>query len=257
MWGLQKFRGIEVDSKQVILLVQAEPTLPPALADALLQEGHEVSLAGDADSAFSLFVGKLPDMVIVAMGAGSDALRLCAMMRGMSMVPIMVVAKPDASVSRIAAFDAGAEIFLRWPSPIEDLVAQVRAVLRRNRFPLPGEQVLRAGEVEVEVKTRGVLVRGKCVRLTPKEFDLLVYMIRHRGDVLTYRSLLGALWRSNYVKHKHYLHVLVRHLRTKIEPDPSQPVYIATEPWIGYRFAPPEAQPPARSEILENDLRDF
>ncbi|HVP41936.1 MAG TPA: response regulator transcription factor [Terriglobales bacterium] len=246
-----------MDSKHAILLVQDEPTPPPALAEALLQDGHEVTVAGDADTAFSMFVGKLPDLVIVALGIGSEALPLCAMMRGMSTVPIMVVAKPEASVSRIAAYEAGAEICIRWPTPIGDIVAQVRAVLRRNHLPLPGEQVLHAGDIEVDLKTRTVLVRCKTVRLTPKEFDLLVYMMRHRGEVLTYRALLGALWGSNYVRHKHYLHVLVRHLRTKIETDPSQPLYIVTEPWIGYRFDPPEAQPPARSEILENDLRDF
>jgi len=247
----------EVDRKQVILLVQDELLASPALAGALALEGHEVSLAGDVDSAFSLFVGKLPDLVMVAIAVWSEALRLCAMIRGMSMVPIMVLAKRDVSVSRIAAFDAGAEIFVPWPNQIEDIVAQVRAVLRRNSLPFAGEPILRAGDVQVDLRARSVLVRGRCVRLTPKEFDLLVYMVRHRGNVLTYRALLGALWGSNYVKHKHYLHVLVRHLRSKIELDPSQPAYIATEPWVGYRFDPPEPQSPARLESLENDLREF
>lgn len=242
-----------MESKKLILLAQDEPAVVPALGAALLREA-EVSIACDVGSAISMFGGTLPDLVIVAWADCSESVRLCTMLRGMSAVPIMLLTEGDVPGFRLAAFRAGAEIVVPLPAELEDILAQVRAVLRRSTLPFDGDHLLRAGDVQVDLKSRRVIVRGRAVRLTPKEFDLLVYIVRHRGEVLTHTALLRALWGSNYVRHKHYLHVLVRQLRAKIEPDPSRPVYIETEPCVGYRFN--AAALAERLAMFENDLSD-
>jgi two-component system KDP operon response regulator KdpE len=142
--------------------------------------------------------------------------------------------------TKVEALDLGADDFVTKPFGIDELLARVRASLRRAKAPPMNEATqttLESGDFQVDLESREITVRGKPIHLTPKEFDLLVYFIRHSGKVLTHRTLLAALWGGNYVEQNEYLRVFVGNLRKKIEPD-TTPRYILTEPWIGYRFDP-------------------
>jgi two-component system KDP operon response regulator KdpE len=141
--------------------------------------------------------------------------------------------------TKVEALDLGADDDVTKPFGIDELLARVRASLRRASAPATNEATqttLDSGDFHVDLETREITVRGKSIHLTPKEFDLLVYFIKHSGKVLTHRTLLAALWGGNYVEQNEYLRVFVGNLRKKIEPDAANPRYILTEPWIGYRF---------------------
>jgi two-component system KDP operon response regulator KdpE len=143
--------------------------------------------------------------------------------------------------TKVEALDMGADDFVTKPFGIDELLARVRASLRRAKAPAINEAtqtMLDSGDFHVDLESREITVRDKPIHLTPKEFDLLVYFIRHAGKVLTHRTLLAALWGGNYVEQNEYLRVFVGNLRKKIEPDGATPRYILTEPWIGYRFDP-------------------
>ena len=143
--------------------------------------------------------------------------------------------------TKVEALDLGADDFVTKPFGIDELLARVRASLRRARTPPANEAtqtMLDSGDFHVDLESREITVRSKPIHLTPKEFDLLVYFIKHPGKVLTHRTLLAALWGGNYVEQNEYLRVFVGNLRKKIEPDAATPRYILTEPWIGYRFDP-------------------
>jgi two-component system KDP operon response regulator KdpE len=143
--------------------------------------------------------------------------------------------------TKVEALDAGADDYVTKPFGMDELLARVRAQLRRAQTPVGNEapsSVLEDGDFRVDLEARGVSVRDNEVHLTPKEYDLLVYFMRHAGKVLTHRTLLGAVWGGNYTEQGEYLRVFVGQLRKKIELDPSSPRYILTEPWVGYRFNP-------------------
>jgi two-component system KDP operon response regulator KdpE len=145
--------------------------------------------------------------------------------------------------TKVEALDAGADDYVTKPFGMDELLARIRAALRRTT-EMPGEDpaspVLEAGDFRVDLEARSVMVGDRQVHLTPKEYDLLVYLIRHPGKVLTHRTLLAAVWGGNYVEQTEYLRVFIGQLRKKIENDSASPRYILTEPWIGYRFNPAE-----------------
>jgi two-component system KDP operon response regulator KdpE len=156
-------------------------------------------------------------------------------------VPIIVLSAKGEEKTKVEALDLGADDFITKPFGIDELLARVRASLRRANAPASNEATqttLDAGDFHVDLETREIKVRDKSIHLTPKEFDLLVYFIQHSGKVLTHRTLLAALWGGNYVEQNEYLRVFVGNLRKKIEPGAATPRYILTEPWIGYRFDP-------------------
>jgi two-component system KDP operon response regulator KdpE len=158
-------------------------------------------------------------------------------------VPIIVLSAKGEEKTKVEALDLGADDFFTKPFGINELLARVRASLRRANAPPINETtqtVLESGDFHVDLESRAITVRGKPVHLTPKEFDLLVYFIKHAGKVLTHRTLLAALWGGNYLEQNEYLRVFVGNVRKKIETDPAKPRYILTEPWIGYRFDPGE-----------------
>jgi two-component system KDP operon response regulator KdpE len=168
-----------------------------------------------------------------------DGLELCRRLRAVSQVPIIVLSAKGEEKTKVEALDIGADDFVTKPFGIDELLARVRASLRRAKAPTMNEAtqtVLDSGDFHVDLESREITVRGKPIHLTPKEFDLLVYFIKHAGKVLTHRTLLAALWGGNYVEQNEYLRVFVGNLRKKIEPDAATPRYILTEPWIGYRF---------------------
>ena len=134
--------------------------------------------------------------------------------------------------------DAGADEYITKPFGIDELLARVRATLRRKSIEKPEETVFEVGDFSINQANYQVFVRGTEIHLTPKEFELLTYLIRHHGKVLTHRTLLGAVWGGNFTEQPEYLRVFLGNLRKKIEPNPSKPQYIVTEPWVGYRFNP-------------------
>ena len=225
-----------------ILVVDDEPQLTRVLRTGLKSRGYDVRAAADGLAGFEAFNDWHPDLVITDLAMPNvDGLELCRRLRAISQVPIIVLSAKGEEKTKVEALDLGADDFVTKPFGIDELFARVRASLRRAKAPPIGEATpttLDSGDFHVDLESREVTVRGKPIHLTPKEFDLLVYFIKHSGKVLTHRTLLAALWGGNYVEQNEYLRVFVGNLRKKIEPDAATPRYILTEPWIGYRFDP-------------------
>jgi two-component system KDP operon response regulator KdpE len=225
-----------------ILVVDDEPQLTRVLRTGLKSHGYDVRAAPDGLAGFEAFTDWHPDLVITDLAMPNvDGLELCRRLRAISQVPIIVLSAKGEEKTKVEALDLGADDFVTKPFGIDELLARVRASLRRAKAPATNETtqtILDAGDFHVDLETREVTVRGKPVHLTPKEFDLLVYFIQHSGKVLTHRTLLAALWGGNYVEQNEYLRVFVGNLRKKLEPEVATPRYILTEPWIGYRFDP-------------------
>jgi two-component system KDP operon response regulator KdpE len=226
-----------------ILVVDDEPQLTRVLRTGLKSRGYEVRAAADGLAGFEAFNDWRPDLVITDLAMPNvDGLELCRRLRAVSQVPIIVLSAKGEEKTKVEALDLGADDFVTKPFGIDELLARVRASLRRANAPpamnAATPTILDSGDFHVDLETREITVRGKPIHLTPKEFDLLVYFIKHSGKVLTHRTLLAALWGGNYVEQNEYLRVFVGNLRKKIEPDAASPRYILTEPWIGYRFDP-------------------
>ena len=227
-----------------ILVVDDEPQLTRVLRTGLKSRGYDVRAAADGLAGFEVFNDWHPDLVITDLAMPNvDGLELCRRLRAISPVPIIVLSAKGEEKTKVEALDLGADDYVTKPFGIDELLARVRASLRRAKTPAANEATqttLDYGDFHVDLETREITVRDKSIHLTPKEFDLLVYFIKHSGKVLTHRTLLAALWGGNYVEQNEYLRVFVGNLRKKIEPDAASPRYILTEPWIGYRFNPGE-----------------
>jgi len=225
-----------------ILVVDDEPQLTRVLRTGLTSRGYDVRAAADGLAGFEAFNDWHPDLVITDLAMPNvDGLELCRRLRAVSQVPIIVLSAKGEEKTKVAALDLGADDYVTKPFGIDELLARVRASLRRATAPASNEATqttLDSGDFHVDLETREITVRGKSIHLTPKEFDLLVYFIKHAGKVLTHRTVLAALWGGNYVEQNEYLRVFVGNLRKKIESDAATPRYILTEPWIGYRFDP-------------------
>jgi two-component system, OmpR family, KDP operon response regulator KdpE len=168
-----------------------------------------------------------------------DGLDLCRHLRKKSRVPIIVLSVKGEERIKVEALDAGADDYVTKPFNVNELLARVRAALRRASAPEEAESpLIEAGDFHIDLHTRLVRVQDREVHLTPKEFDLLVFLARNSGKVLTHRVLLAAVWGENSVEQPEYLRVFIGHLRKKLETHDSAPRYIVTEPWVGYRFDP-------------------
>ena len=225
-----------------ILVVDDEPQLTRVLRTGLSSRGYDVRAAADGLAGFETFSDWHPDLVITDLAMPNvDGLELCRRLRAISQVPIIVLSAKGEEKTKVEALDIGADDFVTKPFGIDELLARVRASLRRASAAPATEATqtkVISGDFNVDLETREITVRDKQIHLTPKEFDLLVYFIKHPGKVLTHRTLLAAVWGGNYVEQNEYLRVFVGNLRKKIEVDASAPRYILTEPWIGYRFDP-------------------
>ena len=223
-----------------ILVVDDEPQLTRVLRTGLKSRGYDVRAAADGLAGFEAFNDWHPDLVITDLAMPNvDGLELCRRLRAVSQVPIIVLSAKGEEKTKVEALDLGADDYVTKPFGIDELLARVRASLRRAATVVNSEHepaVLNAGDFHIDLETRKVLVADREVHLTPKEFDLLVYFVKHSGKVLTHRTLLAAIWGGNYLEQNEYLRVFVGNLRKKLEPDPTTPRYILTEPWIGYRF---------------------
>ena len=233
-----------MNSKPRILVVDDEPQLTRVLRTGLTSRGFDVRAAADGLAGFEMFSDWHPDLIITDLAMPNiDGLELCRRVRAISQVPIIILSAKGEEKTKVEALDIGADDFVTKPFGIDELLARVRASLRRaNAGPTNGadKTLLETGDFRVDLDSRVVTVHGSEIHLTPKEFDLLNYFLTHPGKVLTHRTLLAALWGGNYVEQNEYLRVFVGNLRKKIETDAASPRYILTEPWIGYRFDPGE-----------------
>lgn len=222
-----------------VLVVDDEVQITRVLRRSLSGHGYEVQTAADGEEALEAFNSWKPDLVVTDLAMPNmSGLELCRRLRAGSAVPIIVLSAKGDERIKVEALDAGADDYITKPFGMDELLARIRAGLRRIDSGQRGElKEIVAGDVRVDFETRTVIVNGHEAHLTPKEYELLVFMVRNAGKVLTHRVLLGAVWGGDYVEQTEYLRVFVGHLRKKIEPDPSKPRYILTEPWIGYRFA--------------------
>ena len=231
-----------MNDKPRILVVDDEPQLTRVLRTGLKSHGYDVRTAADGLSGLETFNDWHPDLVITDLAMPNmNGLELCRKLRAVSAVPIIVLSAKGEEKTKVEALDIGADDFVTKPFGIDELLARIRAALRRAMTPVVNgaePTLLREGDFRVDLESRNVTVGGREIHLTPKEFDLLTYLMKHAGKVLTHRRLLAALWGGNYVEQNEYLRVFVGNLRKKIETDATTPRYILTEPWIGYRFNP-------------------
>jgi two-component system KDP operon response regulator KdpE len=223
-----------------ILVVDDEPQLTRVLRTGLKSRGYDVRVAADGLAGFETFNDWHPDLVITDLAMPNmDGLELCRRLRAISQVPIIILSAKGEEKVKVEALDIGADDYVTKPFGIDELLARVRASLRRiNSGDETTRTELDSGDFHVDLETRRVTVRGREVHLTPKEFDLLTYFINHSGKVLTHHTLLAAVWGGDYVEQDQYLRVFVGNLRKKLETDASGKSYILTEPWVGYRFVP-------------------
>jgi two-component system, OmpR family, KDP operon response regulator KdpE len=223
-----------------ILVVDDEPQIARVLRRSLSARGYEVQVASDGEEALAAFDSWKPDMVITDLSMPNmGGLELCRRLRAVTSVPIIVLSVKGEERAKVEALDLGPDDYVTKPFGIDELLARVRATLRRAPSSAAAQaKTIETGEFSVDIEARSVKVSGEDVHLTPKEYELLVYLIQHPNKVLTHRVLLGAIWGGDYVEQTEYLRVFIGQLRKKIEPDPSKPHYILTEPWVGYRFDP-------------------
>jgi two-component system KDP operon response regulator KdpE len=206
----------------------------------LVGHKYEVTEARNGEDAVARISDSMPDLVLLDMNMpGMGGLETCRHLRTGSEVPIIILSVRNSEKDKVAALDAGADDYITKPFGIEELLARIRAALRRAPASAEsGPHSLTTPDLQIDFDTRRIRVRGKETRLTPKEFDLLRYLVSQAGKPVPHRELLQAVWGPDYGDEPEYLRVFINQLRKKIEPDPSKPKYILTEPWVGYRFAP-------------------
>ncbi len=228
-----------MDQKPRILVVDDEPQLTRVLRRSLTTHGYDVRVAADGEAALQTFGDWPASLVITDLAMPNiNGLELCRRLRSFSDVPIIVLSVRGEEKTKVEALNLGADDYITKPFGMDELLARIRATLRRAPAADGASQVIEAGELRVDLDSRTVTLRGQEVHLTPKEFDLMSHFVRNPGKVLTHRRLLGAVWGGDYTEQHEYLRVFIGQLRKKIEPNPSSPRYILTEPWIGYRFNP-------------------
>jgi two-component system, OmpR family, KDP operon response regulator KdpE len=221
-----------------ILVVDDEPQITRVLRTSLSSQGYDLRVANDGETALEIMKDWTPDLVITDLAMPNmDGLELCRKLRPTSHVPIIVLSVRGEEKTKVHALDAGADDYVTKPFSIEELLARVRANLRRRRGTEEA-RLIEMGDFCIDLPAHKVIVRRREVHLTPKEFDLLVYLARHAGKVVTHRALLSAIWGGQSTEQVEYLRVFVGQLRKKLEVGPPSPRYIVTEPWVGYRFEP-------------------
>lgn len=229
-----------METKPRILIVDDEPQIVRVLTTGLIANGYDARYADNGFEALETIAKWSPDVIVTdLMMPGMTGLELCRQIRAVSETPIVVLSVKGEEGIKVEALDAGADDYVTKPFGIEELLARLRAVQRRSRpRAIETLNILSSGDLRIDLDSREVSVGDRTIHLTPKEYDLLVYFVSHPGKVLTQRTLLGAVWGGNFTGQSEYLRVFVGQLRKKIEKDPSEPQYIVTEPWVGYRFNP-------------------
>jgi two-component system KDP operon response regulator KdpE len=220
-----------------ILVVDDDPQIRRVMRVTLTGQGYEVDDAKSGDAALEKLREHRFDLVLLDMNMpGMSGLETCHAIRSQSEIAIIMLTVRDSEDDKVAALDAGADDYVTKPYNAPELLARMRAALRRTPSTQSPAGPLRIGAAEVDFDTRRVVVKGKLLRLTPKEFELLRYLVTHANKVVSHRELLQAVWGPDYGDQVDYLRVFVNQLRKKIEPNPSAPTYLLTEPWVGYRL---------------------
>ena len=223
-----------------ILIVDDEPNILGTLVPLVRARGYEVLSALTGRGALDAVERDKPDLIVLDLGLPDvDGVEVCRRVRETSNVPILVLSARGAEGDKVDALDAGADDYVTKPFGADELLARIRATLRRVESPSPPTDPIVCAGLVIDRERFRVLREGEEVRLTPREFELLTFLAQHPGRVLTHRTILKAIWGSNFVDQPEHLRVLVGSLRKKIEPNPASPKYILTEPWVGYRFADP------------------
>ena len=222
-----------------ILVVEDDVRMRRYLATLLEGAGYRVAEAGDAAGALAQLTLHPPDVVVLDLGLPDrDGLEVTRRVREWSAVPILVVSARERDNDKIEALDSGADDYLTKPFSPGELLARVRVMLRRRAHDdaHSNEAVFRSGDLHIDFAARQVTVAGTEVELTPIEYRLLVYLARNAGRVVTYRQILHEVWGPNNSEHQHYVRIYIAHLRRKLEPNSAQPIWLQTEPGVGYRL---------------------
>lgn len=225
-----------------ILLVDDETAIQRAIGPLLRSRGYEVDVVGTGTEALKMVADRAPDLIVLDLGLPDlEGTEVCRRVRAESKVPIVVLSARGAEADKVNALDLGADDYVTKPFGPEELLARIRVALRRvmSEDDVETGQV-RIGNLTIDYDRRRVLRDETEIRLTPKEFELLSLLVRNHDRVLTHRAILKAIWGPHAVEQPEHLWTLVAQLRKRIEPDPANPRYLLSEPWVGYRFATAE-----------------
>jgi len=226
-----------------ILVVDDEPQIRRVMRATLVAKGYMVSTARNGEEALDKVREERFDLVLLDINMpGIGGMEACRIIRSQSDIPIVILSIRNAEKEKVEALDAGADDYVTKPFSMPGLLARIRAALRRTPLMSSGTaDLLNLGPTEINFAARRVTVAGEEVRLTPKEFDLLRYFASNPDVAIPHTKLLQAVWGPDYGEEVEYLRVFINQLRKKIEPDPSHPAYLLTEPWVGYRLSLPKA----------------
>lgn len=227
-----------------VLLVGDEPNFLRSMRRNLVGRGYDVSVALDDQEAYLITSSFKPDLIVLNLDFTTidlDGLTICKKLRELTLSPIIVLSAIGSEKAKIDALDMGADDYLVLPFGMEEFLARVRASIRRwslmNNGRIEQDRLIVNRDLLIDTEARQVRLRGEIIKLTPREYDILVYLARRAGKVVSHRELLRAVWGNMYGEEREYLRVFVSQLRHKIEDDPMRATYILTEPGIGYRFA--------------------
>ena len=238
-------------------MVDDESQITRVLRTSLSTHGYDIRVANDGETALEIMKDWTPDLVITDLAMPNvDGLELCRRLRTTTQVPIIVLSVRGEERTKVKALDAGADDYVTKPFHLRELVARLRSVLRRTGAEgSPPPPVIRAGELQLDLERRSLRKAGKIVHLSPKEFELLSFLMQHKAVPITHARVLRTIWGPEYGDEPDYLRSYVKTLRKKIEDDPAHPEYILTEPWVGYRFrdpSDPDAAPASDREEAES-----
>ena len=223
-----------------ILIVDDEPQIRRVMRSTLSSHGYAIAEAKSGEEALEWMRKEQPDLVLLDVNMpGMGGLEACREIRRSSNAPIIMLTVRHAERDKVMALDAGADDYVVKPFGIEELLARIRAALRRFS-PAASLPAFVSKDFTIDFETREVTVRGRAVHLTPREYDVLKHLLANQGKPLTHRRLLQAVWGPDYGEETENLRVVINQLRNKIEADPARPKFIVTEPWVGYRFQPPK-----------------
>ncbi len=221
-----------------VLVIDDEPQIRRALRIGLERNGCQVRFAVSGEEGLDMIASHPTDFVVLDLAMpGIDGIEVCRQLRAWSSVPVIILSVREGEEDKIAALNAGADDYLTKPFSLDELLARLRAVLRRARSDAQAQPpIFCAGELQIDFARRNVSVAGDEIHLTPIEYELLKFMAQHSNRVLTHRHLLTKIWGAEYAEDTHTLRVHIANLRNKIEPNPARPQFLHTEPRIGYRF---------------------
>ena len=235
-------------STATILIVDDEPQIRRVMRTTLSSNGYAVIEARSGEEALEILRKERPELVLLDVNMpGMGGLEVCRQIRDQSDVAIIMLTVRNTAHDKVLALDAGADDYVVKPFSIDELLARIRAALRRTSSAEHVPAYV-SNDLEIDFERRKVLVQGRSVRLTPKEFDLLRHLVANQGKPLEHRRLLQVVWGPDYGNETEYLRVFINQLRKKIEPDPANPKYIHTDPWVGYRFEPTGSSPKTKKK---------